>query len=165
FVSTLLHFAEADLNPGFRATRISIGRRLKIVERVLIIAEPHRIDAAAIPKVGQRLRLIGAVLDRDLIKRNELTASQLPDAHRAQRQIYILAVGHLHGDDTDYLAAHVEKRTSAISMRDRRGRLNYPPQVRNFTHRRDDAIAYRAFQSQRIADDEYRLAFFGQRRA
>jgi hypothetical protein len=57
FIAPLLHLAIADLDPSLGPPRISVGRSLKIVERVVIVAEPQRIDTAAIPDLGQRFGL------------------------------------------------------------------------------------------------------------
>ncbi len=47
-------------------------------------------------------------------------------------------------------------------MRNRRRDLNDAITVRHFAHRRNDSVADRAFELQRIADDEDRFAFVRQ---
>src|SRR5437764_12325880 len=69
-VATLFDFAVADLNPRLRPTGISIRGSLEIVEGVVIVPEPQRINAAAIPHLSESLWLTASFgLCRELIER------------------------------------------------------------------------------------------------
>ena len=48
-VAALFDLAIADLNPRLWPARISIGSRLEIAERAVIISQPQRIDSASVP--------------------------------------------------------------------------------------------------------------------
>src|SRR5207248_2573140 len=84
------------------------------------------------------------------------------DARNSQCEIDVLAVSDFDRDDADHLSAHVQERTTAVTVRDRSSDLNDATDSRHFAHGGNDAIADRALESQRIPDQEDLLAFVRQ---
>ena len=136
----MFDFAIANLNPGLGATRISIRGSLEIIKGVVIVSEPQRINAAAIPHLSQSLGLIARFLWSELIERHQFPATKSRDPRNSKCQINVLAVGYLHRDDPNDLAMHIEKRAAAVAMRNRRRHLDDPAEVRHLAHCGDDAI-------------------------
>src|SRR6185295_17602027 len=130
----------SDLNPGLRPARIAIGGGFKIIQRAVIVAEPERINATAIPKLSQHLRLSRRFTGGDLIEGDYFTPRQRINSRHAQSKIDVLAIGDFHRHNADHLATHVEERTPTVAVRDWCSNLNDPTEVRHLPNGRDDPI-------------------------
>ncbi len=113
-----------------------------------------------IPEELNCLRAFVSTRVRDEIReRHQRRHLQLRNALRRNCEVHTLSPRDLQRCDSDHLSLHVYYRAAAGAGRNRRRDLNDAAKRWNVAHGRDDSIRDTAFESQRIADDDYALAF------
>src|SRR6266542_5795172 len=129
FVFPELYFAITNLYPGVSPPRISVRRSFEITNRIVVIAQPERIQSSSI----RRLSAVAQPFSR----RQGGDGAQLPWAQLfnsggANREVDVLSIRYLNCNDADNLALHVEDWAATVAVRNRRCYLNDLAYIGNF---------------------------------